>query len=251
MTAIDSNILDILRRGRSEDNRFYLPPTPLDRKTYQAVNDVLAALGGAWKGGKVRAHVFDAGTDAAALIASVCEAGEKPRSAQQEYAAFFTPPDIAGRLVAHVRFESGMRILEPSAGQGALIDMLLSAASDLMIDAVELQPKNVAVLREKYGAHPSVRGIVEGDILRTRLDYAAYDCIVCNPPFTAVGDSLAWVTHLRYYIDALLKPGGRIVGIAPNSLRFRQVGVIAKLRADIEAHGYIEDLPSGARGRGR
>jgi hypothetical protein len=36
----------------------YLPPGNLDRKTYEAVNKALTAIGGKWTGGKVKAHVF-------------------------------------------------------------------------------------------------------------------------------------------------------------------------------------------------
>jgi hypothetical protein len=63
---IDQDIADVLRAARFEGNRLVLQGQ-LDRKLYTRVNDVITALGGEWKSGKVKAHVFAGDARAAAI----------------------------------------------------------------------------------------------------------------------------------------------------------------------------------------
>ena len=248
--TIDTPILDILRAGRCEGSRYYLPPTRLDPKVYKKVNEVLAALGGKWTSGKTQAHVFDG--DAGEILAPTLGSGIKPISAQKEFQAFFTPRDVADKVAMAARewTNPGARVLEPSCGDGALIAAYLDTAlpAGVTIDGVEIQPKHAEAARARFAHDKRVRSIRTGDVFSQKLDPRGYRIVICNPPFNVAGDSLAWVTHTFYYINTLLAPGGRIVGIAPNSLRFRNTRVIAELRHAIDAHGYMIDLGHGAFG---
>lgn len=114
---------------------------------------------------------------------------------------FDTPPELAARQVAMIRegwswFDSfggplrdGAHVLEPSAGCGALVLALLRAYPNTVIDAVELDPARVEVLREKSAelARAGKRGfrVHESDFLEWKGATYAYDLIVSNPPFTS------------------------------------------------------------------
>ncbi len=63
--AIAPDVLEVLRAGHTQGNCFYLPPTQLERKLYERTNAVLNELGGRWKSGKTKAHVFEGEADEA------------------------------------------------------------------------------------------------------------------------------------------------------------------------------------------
>lgn len=100
-------------------------------------------------------------------------------SRQRELSQWWTPPDIAARLVElavdGLRFPA---VLEPSAGSGVLVDAVLAARPMASITAVELDPAWAARLRERHG--DGVR-LVEGDFLSATLAPAAV--VVMNPPY--------------------------------------------------------------------
>jgi hypothetical protein len=89
----------------------------LDRKLYERTNKVLEAAGGKWNR-KARAHVFDG--DAAERMDQIILSGsvEVPKD---EFNFFPSPPAVIERLMELADIEPGMRVLEPSAGQGAIV----------------------------------------------------------------------------------------------------------------------------------
>jgi hypothetical protein len=68
-----------------------------------------------------------------------------------------------------------------------------------------------------------------------------------NPPFTLQGDKLAYIAHIWRAFESL-KTKGRLIAIAPASLKFRSDKRTAELRERITKHGTIEDLPAGVFG---
>lgn len=115
---------------------------------------------------------------------------------------WFTPPWLATEIanLINVRDRS---VLEPSAGDGAIVEALIAAgARDVM--AVELDPAMCTKLRDRFAGRP-VR-VIEGDFLTVEIDPASFDCIVGNPPYDKGADSL----HLARIAD-LIEAHERVV----------------------------------------
>ncbi len=106
--------------------------------------------------------------------------------------AFYTPQCVVYDLLKTVRIEKDeIRILEPAVGLGAFIPQLgalFSQAKAVRIDAVEIDRKTIASLREslkkiEIGSNIRIRFIC-ADFLK--LDTREhYDLVVTNPPYTA------------------------------------------------------------------
>jgi len=134
-------------------------------------------------------------------------AGVKVVSAPQ---LFPTPPDLAARAVALADIQPGQRVLEPSAGTGALLQALHTVAG-LQVTAVELNRTLVDQLIRSAPAGTEIRG---ADFLDCNGDLGTYDRIVMNPPFKDGVD----IKHVRHALG-FLRPGGRLVAIVAGGPR--------------------------------
>lgn len=175
----------------------------LDSSTTESVRgealDVLAQMGGVHTGG---GHV-EFGFDPAAVLAELTSSGMIPdRVAHQFYP---TPAALADRVVALARPCGADRVLEPSAGTGALADAIVRAAPDAQIQCIEVSPLFCRVLESKgFKA-------IEGDFLATEpTPNAGFDAVLMNPPFGAG----RWKAHLEH-AARFVRPGGRLVAIVP------------------------------------
>lgn len=235
---ITSDVEQVLRDSRVEGNLLFLPPRQLDPKLYRAVNDVLVSIGGAWKGGKVKAHVFS-GSPADAL-ATVLETGEKPPKNPLDF--FATPWALAERLIEHARVAPGMSVLEPSAGEGAILDRLARYDLSPTIAAVELDPGRAAILRAK-----GYLNVFEADFLAPELPFppASFDRVLMNPPFTSPADPLAYIAHIKRAF-LMLAPGGRLVSIAPGGFAYRADARTRTFRDFVATNGGWEELGASA-----
>lgn len=235
---ITPEVRDVLERGSWPDEAlFELPKGQLDRSLYQAVNKVLVALGGKWNRQR-QGHAFTG--DGKAKFDEAMSAGvavDQKRTMEQ----FFTPPEIADRLVEMAMPSSRDEVLEPSAGAGAIIDALVRGGVHLtQITAVELDPALVADLRTKFGQYYQM--VHEGNFL-TLPDYGAtFDIIVMNPPFGR-GADMAHVTHAL----SILRPGGRLVAIMSPHWTFASDSASAAFRDLVGQHHQTWDsLPDGS-----
>lgn len=126
----------------------------------------------------------------------------------RDYSRYYTPPSTAALLVEIADISEGMKILEPSAGSGAIVNAIRNEWPDnVEIHAVELKPMVVRDHLIYAGADITICG----DFLKVPLEGAGYDRIVANPPFgneTDLGDH--W-----YKMWCSLKIHGLIVAIMP------------------------------------
>ncbi len=232
-SRVDADVLDVLQAVRCDGDRVYLPPRQLERGLYMKVNEVLERLGGQWQSGKVKAHVF--ADDPAALLAECLATGIMP--ARNPLAFFATPAVLAARMVALLPADA-TRILEPSAGDGAILREIVARFGKATIIAVEADHARVVQLCKRFTAKAT---IIEDDFLRVTV---AADGAAMNPPFAVARDPLEYIAHIVWAWDCLTL-GGTLLAIAPAGLRFRTDRRTAALRALIEQHGHIEDLPAG------
>lgn len=228
---IPTTVLEVLDRAETDGPRLVLTGT-LDRKLYLDTAKVLEAAGGKWNR-RERAHVF--GGDAAAIIEPVILTGEIV-SATQQFGYFPTPAPIVQQLLDLARIEPGMRVLEPSAGSGAIA--LAAAAAGADVDCVEIQEQHAAAIDTEHQLNVAV---LVADFLTT-VPQPVYDRVVMNPPFARQAD-IAHVVHAL----AFLKPGGRLVAVMSNGVTFRSNKVTEDFRTlFLDNRGYFLDLPDGS-----
>ncbi len=144
---------------------------------------------------------------------------------------FPTPKATAERMVRMADIAPGMKVLEPSAGNGNIAEAIKSAG--VSPDVVESSSSLREILEAKGF------NLVGSDF----MDYAegGYDRIVMNPPFSNGQDA----EHIQHAYE-LLKPGGKIVAIAGEGIFFRSDAKAQGFRSWLDAHnGESESLPAG------
>lgn len=129
---------------------------------------------------------------------------------------FPTPKEIARRLAELAEIRPGMRVLEPSAGTGQLLEALTQLEAfccpGLQIVAVEINPHLVTQIQIRY-PHVEVHCADFLSVEHTP-EHGRFDRIVMNPPFER-GIDIAHIQHAR----RMLSPGGRLVAICANGPR--------------------------------
>lgn len=124
-----------------------------------------------------------------------------------------TPAPVVDRLM-NVRSWHGLRVLEPSCGDGAILDGLRANGADafgIEVDAGRAQAarnKGHAVLCANFLEQPPS---------------ADFDAVAMNPPFYG----RHYAKHIRHALR-FLKPGGRLYSILPATARYD--------------HGELDDL---------
>lgn len=258
MIKVAPDVREVLRRAEIDTTakpiRLTLQSGTLDRKLYVAVDEVLRKLGGRWDRTRA-AHVFESG-DPSAQITAIVD-GRQAVDKKKTYQAFFTPDEVADRVVnlaglgraASVderrRARAGGRevchVLEPSAGDGALCRALRRESARLgvtiHITANDTNPDHYKALQA------CANTVLTCDFLgMSPTVVEAYDRIVMNPPFTR-GQDVAHVLHAFKF----LRPGGLLVAITSPAFKFRTGAKWDEFRKLYDEHGVETiDLPAGA-----
>jgi hypothetical protein len=235
MTAISGDVLDVLKQCETDGLKLVLPGQ-LDRKMYEEVNKTLDAAGGKWNR-RAGGHLF--ADPAGQILAAMVESGQVTGWREQGW--FPTPPAVVELLLDFAELEPGMEVLEPSAGEGAIVRPV--AALGCIVDCIELDDRRAEKLRGDVvirGGGGHVRRVSTMDFLEFRgWDGGRYDRVVMNPPFAGDAD-LRHVLHA----EAFLRPGGRLVAVMAGGAEFRQDRKWVAFRALVEARGgWITRLP--------
>lgn len=224
--ALAPEIVEILRGLRVSGNVVYIDQQ-LDRDLYVKVNKALEALGGKWNR-KIRGHVFPEDPSEKLMQAVVTEKVVDPK---KEFGFFETPDTLASEIVLTADLGDRMRVLEPSAGRGAIADVVAYMCPGCRLEVVEIQEENRKVLKGKG------HRLVGKDFMKFKKK--GYDRIVMNPPFAKQQD----IAHVRHAFS-LLKPGGRLVSVMGASVKFRSDKKAVSFREFLEEHGAtVVDLP--------
>jgi len=177
-----------------------LPNGQLERKLYQEVAKSLELIGGKWKGNKVMGFVFP--EDPSELLKQITN-GEK-RNLKKEFQFFATPDSIADWLVELADLNNEDSILEPSAGQGAIIKAIQRKVNS-SVDCCELMEINQTFLNKMQKVV-----FLCADFFGLKAIYKLkYDKIIANPPFSKNQD----IDHIKEMYSYLEK-GGRLVSVA-------------------------------------
>lgn len=233
-TTIDRETLAVLSGAQIEGTCLRLTCGTLERKQYEATNKVLSAMGGRWDR-RAGGHIFRdcPKEDLDAVLATGTVTNRKALLQQ-----FFTPPELARELVVRADIHPGMRVLEPSAGEGSIARAVRSLRPECELHTCEIDPRLTQAL-ESAGFL-----VIWSDFL-TYAPGAVYDRIVANPPFAGRAD----LAHVLHMIDTL-KPGGWLVSVLCGSVLWRQddrTRAFLDALDDASAGDYrIEELPTGS-----
>lgn len=227
MKTIPTEVLDVLKQSRCEENKLHLP-RQLPRDLYIKTAKIIELLGGKWNRSQA-AHVFDG--DCAERVDEAVIAGEVT-DFKKLYQFYETPSDLASRMVAMADVREGHQVLEPSAGKGAI---LKAVPPNVERTAVELNGAMVGLVALADRVH-------YGDFLQCDGELGTFDRIIANPPFRNGQD----VDHVRH-MHHLLKPGGILITITSPAWEYRMDKKHAEFRAWLEQLNHeVEHLPEGA-----
>lgn len=160
-----------------EDGLITLPDVRIDRNTYLEVKQAFELVGGKWNTAK-QGFVFEK---------NPAEFLEKLRNGdsinlKKEFQFFATPKKVARRLVELADIKDWHNVLEPSAGQGAIVNAINEVCPNLKVNCYEAMDINRDFLKKI----PTVNLIGE-DFLKHQ-DNPEYDRIIANPPFSKNSD---------------------------------------------------------------
>lgn len=232
---ISDDVLAILSQDLAFDGAQVKITRKLDRNLYTQTNKVLEACGGKWNR-KAQAHVFP--EDAEPLIEAVLDAGEV--RTKSDLGFFATPPELAEDLVVMARpLGSGSVVLEPSAGDGAIVRSLLQTGARVI--AVEIDAKMAQTLA--YALDGGDRLEVHNADFFAINPMIQVDAVVMNPPFARTFGHDC-IDHVRQAFDHHLGPGGTLVSVLPAGVKFRQDRRHTEFRDWVKDNGgEITDLP--------
>ena len=174
------------------------------------------------QGGKVQGFTFPFNAD---RVFSILHEGKRC-NLQQDFQFFATPPEVADWLVMLAGgVHDDQKVLEPSAGTGAIIDAIHRSCPDVIVDCYELMPENKEILSKK----DNIR--ILGDDF-TKCDVAQYDKIIANPPFSKNQD----IRHVRRMYECL-NPGGVLAAITGPHWEFGSESECKDFRQWLEDNG--------------
>jgi len=150
---------------------------------------------------------------------------------------FPTPQELVCIMTRKANIREGMRLLEPSAGTGAIFRQLTKFLG-VTVDYCEID-YNCRHYLETQGAS-TTQGYGPA-VAEDFLEYnpgPVYDRVVMNPPFENGQD----ITHVIHAYDCL-KSGGRIVAIMSDGSFFRSDHKATEFREWLDGKGESEKLP--------
>ncbi|MFY8017815.1 MAG: LPD5 domain-containing protein, partial [Inhella sp.] len=146
---------------------------------------------------------------------------------------FPTPKATAARMVEMAGIEPGMRVLEPSAGNGNIADAAKEAGAT--VEVVEVSSQLRDILAAKGYA-------IVGQDFEDFTPAEKYDVVLMNPPFGNRKDG----DHIRRAYG-MLKPGGRLIAIAGEGIFSGSDTKATEFREWLDSNGAeVEKLPEGS-----
>lgn len=145
----------------------------------------------------------------------------------KDLAFYPTPAEVVKRhLLSQVLIDETSRVLEPSAGDGAIVRALLSLRAQ--VDAVEVDPGRVAQLRAISQVWQRL-SVHHGNFLQLQ-PRPRYTHVIMNPPFAGTH----YMQHVMHGFE-FLAPGGTLVALLPATVEFGESKAHDAFRAWMEA----------------
>ena len=195
---VDDETINVLKRGRIENNVYFLPNEQLERSLYEKVNKVLIALGAKWNK-SLKGHTFEYD------IAEELQYVYKEKMVidwKKETDFFYTPKEVVNKMISLVPlwYSEKYEFLEPSCGQGHIADEISKSFKNSAITCIEKNRRHCEFMKNK-GYNP-----ICADFLEIKPE-AKYDVIFMNPPFK---DEWEHIKHAHKF----LKENGSLISVA-------------------------------------
>ena len=219
----EPEVIQVLQESTIEGNILKLNSGQLDRKLYVKVDKILNYLGGKWNR-KLGGHVFD--SDPNERLKCVYDEGKV--SPPDKFGYFPTPRNVTLRMIKIARLEPGLTVLEPSAGQGAIADILGGFGCYLTL--IEILPENRQILQSK-GYRVDAEDFLQ-------YNEKKFDRIIMNPPFEKQAD----IDHVLHAFE-LLNQSRILVSVMSAGVGFRDNKKTTAFRELVEKYGMFEQLP--------
>lgn len=168
-----------------------------------------------------------------------------------------TPAEVADDLM-HWLLEpwhgqgEGVRVLEPSAGEGHLIHAIRRHLPHAHLTAVEPSAVRADSLRALHGVDV-VASTLEHYLTTVTAqalagEWRPFDLVVMNPPFTLAGRPETWAEHIKALFNDpyLLAPGGAIGAVVPRILMTGKSKLVRTVRGLVADCGGVEECARGA-----
>lgn len=221
--------LTILKECTIDGNIVKPPPIKLERELYLEVSKAINLIGGAWKGGKIAGFVFM--EDPTHLMDQIRNGNKK--NLKKEYQFFATPPHLANKMVELAKIEEYDLVLEPSAGQGAIIKAIQQKTNSL-VHYCELMELNRSFLSKI----PNTIFLKDNFLLLNTPNL--FHKIIANPPFSNNQD----IKHILHMWETLA-PGGTIITISSRHWEFSNNKQELTFKAFLKANNAtVEQLPA-------
>ena len=209
---------------------YHLHLDEMTDEEYDKLKPVIEHLGGHWRQ-KYKCFVFAEDIRDKLIDAKTNGINISEEYLWREKTQFFpTPKSVAERVIELAEIEDGDFILEPSAGQGALVDCIPKGHPLLCVEPMK---ENVDVLLRKgyVTANITFEEYYDPDI--------KYDRIVMNPPFSGQKDIL----HVQMAYDMLVH-GGVLVAIISENALYYQTEISKNFNKFLDEHNaMIEAVP--------
>lgn len=187
-----------------------------DKAQRKRLAEVLEAIGGAGTGG---GWEFD--YDPADVLSEIIVSGCIPDAVSHQF--YPTPDWLAALAVQAAEIGPDDECLEPSAGLGAIADLLPRGRTQ----CVEVSDIHCTVLRAKG------HDVMDEDFLSWRPAGLEFDRVVMNPPYSEG----RWRAHVEH-AARMVHSGGRLVAILPESARGKRL-----LHGFAESWGEVYKFP--------
>ena len=227
------SVEEILKHCTLEDNVLKLPQVQFNKKSYAEVKKWIEEAGGSWQGGKVQGFIFPFNPE---RVFSILNEGKRCNLAQ-DFQFFETPSDVADWLVMLAGgIHEHDKVLEPSAGRGALVRAIHRSSPDVVVDCYEMMPENKELLSGLGGIN-----IIGDDFTKSTIG-KKYTKIIANPPFSGNQD----IRHVRMMYD-MLEQGGTLASITSAHWEFAEEKTCRDFRKWLEDVGGAKyEIESGA-----
>ena len=214
MTAMQTAITDHLRACTVRELSIALPEYQIPASEFPQVKRAIQGIGGVWNG-QSQAFRFDSCPKT--LFQRICqgESIDLARSFRKRTQFFETTEQVIEEMFKFILVDRDARILEPSAGNGALIKALKERAPyhQGKIDYCEMEPEHQANIDRLAEAQSwDNLNCVGGDFLQMPRPDKGYHLILANPPFSKDQD----IAHFMRMYD-MLAPGGRLICVMGTS----------------------------------
>lgn len=236
MVKIPWDVLAVLKNAVVVDDTGVKLVERLDKTIYQKTNKILELLGGKWNRASGM-HRFEGGQAGDLLEEAI--ANEAVVDFKKTLQFFETPEDVARKMADIATLRPTERVLEPSAGLGALARVAREIVGLENVVCYEADPqRRLALIKAGF----SVRGHAEAgndfcDFLEVDSKRIVdIDVILMNPPF-ARGQDIAHVLHAFKF----LRPGGRLVAITSLGWTFRQERKYQEFREFVGNHMFHQE----------